>query len=260
VLRKGLSPLATTISTEHSAPVIAGMRLRARKTGSGKGAGRMVAQAIATARAAGPTGKILVRGDSAYGNRAVVRACMPRLSPTCWKPPSHGPTDRSVSTSPSTLAKRSTVLAPSPDRGSSMTSKPVAFLLADLGVTQSHSRPHVSDDDRSSEAQFKILKYRPGFPDRFDSIEAARLFYRTFFAWYKDEHHHSGLGLHTAAGCTTAPPGIPGSSRAPTPPTPSRSSASHQHRRNCQPPPGSTDPTTQRRQLSNFCSTAPHSS
>src|ERR671911_59001 len=75
VLRKGLSPLATTLSTEHCAPVIAGMRLRAGKTGSGKGAGRMVAQAIATARAAGATGKILVRGDSAYGNRAVVRAC-----------------------------------------------------------------------------------------------------------------------------------------------------------------------------------------
>ena len=75
VLRKGLSPLATTISTPASAPVIAGMRLRAGKTGSGKGAGRMVAQAIATARAAGATGNILVRGDSAYGSRAVVRAC-----------------------------------------------------------------------------------------------------------------------------------------------------------------------------------------
>src|SRR4051812_31722027 len=75
VLRKGLSPLATTISTGQAAPVIAGMRLRAGKTGSGKGAGRMVAQAIVTARAAGATGKILVRGDSAYGNRAVVRAC-----------------------------------------------------------------------------------------------------------------------------------------------------------------------------------------
>jgi len=76
VLRKGLSPLATTISTEQAAPVIAGMRLRAGKTGSGKGAGRMVAQAIATARAAGATGKILVRGDSAYGTRAVVGACL----------------------------------------------------------------------------------------------------------------------------------------------------------------------------------------
>ncbi|GAB3001273.1 IS1380 family transposase [Amycolatopsis acidiphila] len=74
VLRKGLSPLATTLSTEHGAPVIAGMRLRAGKTGSGKGAGRMVAQAIGTARAAG-AGDILVRGDSAYGSRSVVRAC-----------------------------------------------------------------------------------------------------------------------------------------------------------------------------------------
>ena len=74
VLRKGLSPLATTISTDTAAPVIAGMRLRAGKAGSGKGAGRMVAQAIATARAAGVSGAILVRGDSAYGNRAVIAA------------------------------------------------------------------------------------------------------------------------------------------------------------------------------------------
>ena len=75
VLRKGLSPLAATISTTGSAPVIAGMRLRAGKTGSGKGAGRMVAQAINTARAAGASAQILVRGDSAYGTRAVVAAC-----------------------------------------------------------------------------------------------------------------------------------------------------------------------------------------
>ncbi|HEY3548021.1 MAG TPA: IS1380 family transposase [Propionicimonas sp.] len=75
VLRKGLSPLATTISTPECAPVIAGMRLRAGKAGSGKGAGRMIAQAIVTARAAGAAGKIMVRGDSAYGSRTVVRAC-----------------------------------------------------------------------------------------------------------------------------------------------------------------------------------------
>ena len=76
VLRKGLSPLATTISTAESAPVIAGMRLRAGRAGSGKGAGRMIAQAISTARAAGAAGPILVRGDSAYGTRAVVGACV----------------------------------------------------------------------------------------------------------------------------------------------------------------------------------------
>ncbi len=75
VLRKGLSPLAATISTDTAAPVIAGMRLRAGRAGSGKGAARMVAQAIATARAAGVTGQILVRGDSAYGTAAVVAAC-----------------------------------------------------------------------------------------------------------------------------------------------------------------------------------------
>ncbi len=85
------------------------------------------------------------------------------------------------------------------DRGSSMTSKPVAFLLADLGVTQSHSRPHVSDDNPYSESQFKTLKYRPDFPPRFGSIEAARLHCQSFFAWYNDEHRHSGIALHTAA-------------------------------------------------------------
>jgi len=85
------------------------------------------------------------------------------------------------------------------DRGSSMTSKPVAFLLADLGITQSHSRPHVSDDNPFSEAQFKTLKYRPDFPGQFSSIEAARLHCVNFFSWYNDEHRHTGLGLHTAA-------------------------------------------------------------
>ena len=80
-----------------------------------------------------------------------------------------------------------------------MTSKPVALLLADLGVTQSHSRPHVSNDNPYSEAQFKTLKYRPGFPARFASIEAARAHCQDFFPWYNDDHHHGGLGLHTAA-------------------------------------------------------------
>jgi putative transposase len=83
------------------------------------------------------------------------------------------------------------------DRGSSMTSKPVAFLLADLGVTKTHSRPQVSDDNPFSEAQFKTLKYRPDFPDRFGSILDARGFCRMFFPWYNTEHHHSGIGLLT---------------------------------------------------------------
>jgi len=85
------------------------------------------------------------------------------------------------------------------DRGSSMKSKPVALLMADLGVTKTHSRPHVSDDNPYSESQFRTLKYRPGFPDRFGSIEDARGFCQTFFRWYNHEHHHSGLGLMTPA-------------------------------------------------------------
>ena len=85
------------------------------------------------------------------------------------------------------------------DRGSSMTSKPVALLLADLGVTKTHSRPHVSNDNPFSEAQFKTLKYRPEFPDRFGSILEARGFCQSFFPWYNTEHHHTGLGLLTPA-------------------------------------------------------------
>jgi len=85
------------------------------------------------------------------------------------------------------------------DRGSSMASKPVAFLLADLGVTKSHSRPHCSNDNPYSEAQFKTLKYRPEFPERFGSIEDARGFCQRFFAWYNDRHRHSGIGFHTPA-------------------------------------------------------------
>jgi hypothetical protein len=80
-----------------------------------------------------------------------------------------------------------------------MTSKPVALLLADLGVTRTHSRPRVSNDNPFSEAQFKTLKYRPQFPDRFGGIEDARAFCQRFFPWYNAEHHHAGLGLLTPA-------------------------------------------------------------
>jgi putative transposase len=85
------------------------------------------------------------------------------------------------------------------DRGSSMRSKPVAFLLADLGVTKTHSRPYTSTDNPYSEAQFKTLKYRPDFPDRFDSILHSRTFGRAFFDWYNHEHRHAGIGLMTPA-------------------------------------------------------------
>jgi putative transposase len=85
------------------------------------------------------------------------------------------------------------------DRGSSMASKPVAMLLADLGVTKSHSRPHVSNDNPYSESQFKTMKYRPNFPDRFGSIEDARRHSRDFFGWYNHQHRHSGIALMTPA-------------------------------------------------------------
>jgi len=83
------------------------------------------------------------------------------------------------------------------DNGSSMTSSVVAQLLADLGVTKTHSRPHVSNDNPFSEAAFKTLKYRPEFPERFMSIEEARMFCQDFYRWYNDEHRHSGIAMLT---------------------------------------------------------------
>ena len=85
------------------------------------------------------------------------------------------------------------------DRGSSMMSKDVTLLLVDLGVTKTHSRPHVSDDNPFSEAHFKTMKYRPTFPERFGSIEDARAFCVRFFAWYNGQHRHSGIGMMTPA-------------------------------------------------------------
>jgi putative transposase len=85
------------------------------------------------------------------------------------------------------------------DRGTPMTSKAVALLMSDLGVTKSHSRPYVSNDNPYSEAHFKTLKFRPEFPKCFGSIEDARAFCRVFFDWYNHEHYHSGIALMTPA-------------------------------------------------------------
>ncbi len=85
------------------------------------------------------------------------------------------------------------------DRGGPMRSKPVAFLLADLGVTKTHSRPYTSSDNPYSESNFKTLKYRPEFPARFDDIEHARAHCRAFVGWYNHAHRHSGIGLMTPA-------------------------------------------------------------
>jgi len=85
------------------------------------------------------------------------------------------------------------------DRGAPQRAKPVAFLLADLGITKTHSRPYTSSDNPYSEAHFKTLKYRPEFPERFDDIDQARAHCRPFFDWYNHEHRHSGIGLMTPA-------------------------------------------------------------
>lgn len=85
------------------------------------------------------------------------------------------------------------------DNGSPMTGKPLSQLLVDLGITKSHSRPHTSDDNPFSEAQFKTMKYRPDYPDRFASIDEARGWARQFFGWYNNDHYHSGLNLLTPA-------------------------------------------------------------
>jgi putative transposase len=83
------------------------------------------------------------------------------------------------------------------DRGPSMKAKATAFLLADLGVTKSHSRPHTSNDNPFSESHFKTMKYQPQFPKRFGSIQDAKAFCRDFFQWYNRDHHHLGIGLMT---------------------------------------------------------------
>jgi putative transposase len=85
------------------------------------------------------------------------------------------------------------------DRGSSMRSKPVAFLLADLSITKTHSRPYTSNDNPYSESQFRTMKYRPEFPDRFGCLQDSHAFCQRFFPWYNDHHRHSGIGMLTPA-------------------------------------------------------------
>ena len=133
------------------------------------------------------------------------------------------------------------------DRGSAMRSKPVAFLLSDLGVTKTHTRPYTSTDNPYCEAHFKTLKYRPGFPARFTSILEARAFCRQFFPWYNDRHRHSGIGLMTPRPSTTASPSKPtlhaqSSSTPPTPRPRTGSSAGHPDRPRYRPARGSTNP------------------
>ncbi len=120
------------------------------------------------------------------------------------------------------------------DRGTSMTSKTVAALLDDLNVTRSHSRPKVSNDNPYSEAWFKTLKYAPVFPERFGSLSDARAFLDRFVAWYNHEHHHTGIGLHTAADVHYGLAAAKTTERAATL---AQARAAHPHRFNTETPP-----------------------
>jgi Transposase DDE domain group 1 len=185
ILRKGLSPLVTTISTEGGAPVIAGARLRAGKANSGKGAARMIAQAAATARAAGVTGQILVRGDSAYGNSAVVAACRradARFSVVLTK---SGSVAAAIATIPETAW--TPVSYPGavrdPDTGAWISDAEVA----ETSYTAFGSTTHPVTarlivrrvkDARYPDALFPIWRYHPFFTDTDETTTAADITHR----------------------------------------------------------------------------------
>jgi len=137
------------------------------------------------------------------------------------------------------------------DRGSAMTSKSVAFLLADLGVTKTHSRPHVSNDNPYSEAQFKTFKYRPDFPDRFGSIQDARAHGHVFFPWSTPSITMGAWACSRPTMCTlvwrsVGGPSGPGCSPPRMPPTPNGSPPAFRSRRRCPPQSGFIPPSPER--------------
>ena len=143
------------------------------------------------------------------------------------------------------------------DRGAPQRAKPVAFLLADLGITKTHSRPYTSSDKPYSESNFKTLKYRPEFPAGFDDIDRARGHCRVFVDWYNHVHRHSGIGLMTPAAvhhghAKNCMPTAPSCSMPPTSSTRNGLSASCRSRGSCRPPPGSTSRPIQRRSRRNY--------
>jgi hypothetical protein len=185
VLRKGLSPLATTISTEHGAPVVAGIRLRAGKAGSGKGAASMVREAIGVARAAGAAGEILVRGDSAYGSSAVVAACLKarvRFSVVVTKQPAVA---RAIAAIPADawLPVRYPGAVVDPDTGQLISDAEVA----EVGFTAFTSTRHpvtarlivrrVRDRARTDEL-FPVWRYHPFFTNSAESTVGADITHR----------------------------------------------------------------------------------
>jgi hypothetical protein len=185
ILRKGLSPLATTISTAQAAPVIAGMRLRAGKTGSAKGAGRMVAQAIVTTRAAGCDGEILVRGDSAFGGRAVVGACRrhgARFSLVLTKNPAVARAITSIPDDAWTPVRYPGAVR-DPDNGAWISDAEVAeiaytaFASTKDRVTARLIVRRVKDAARQDEL-FPVWRYHPFFTDSFEPTPDADITHR----------------------------------------------------------------------------------
>ncbi|NOQ00294.1 IS1380 family transposase [Mycolicibacterium fortuitum] len=185
ILRKGLSPLITTISTDHAAPVITGARLRAGKTNSGKGAARMIAQAVAAARAAGITGQILVRGDSAYGNSTVVAACRragARFSLVLTK-------TRAVAAAIDAIDDTAWIpvkypgAVRDPDTGGWISDAEVAettytaFSSTDHPVTARLIVRRVKDA-RYPDALFPVWRYHPFFTDTDEPVDAADITHR----------------------------------------------------------------------------------
>ena len=185
ILRKGLSPLITTISTEHGAPVITGARLRAGKTNSGKGAARMIAQAVAAARAAGVTGQILVRGDSAYGNSAVVAACRragARFSLVLTKSATVAAAIDSISDDAWTPVQYPGAVR-DPDTGAWISDAEVAE--TSYTAFGSTGRPVTArlivrrvKDARYLDALFPVWRYHPFFTDTDEPVDAADITHR----------------------------------------------------------------------------------
>ena len=185
ILRKGLSPLVTTISTDQSAPVIAGARLRAGKTNSGKGAARMIAQAVATARTAGVTGQILVRGDSAYGNSTVVAACRragAQFSLVLTKQATVAAAIDSISDDDWTPVQYPGAVR-DPDIGAWISDAEVAetpytaFTSTDQPVTARLIVRRVKDA-RYPDALFPVWRYHPFFTDTDEPVDAADITHR----------------------------------------------------------------------------------
>jgi DDE family transposase len=185
VLRKGLSPLVTTISTDTAAPLIAGMRLRAGKAGSGKGAVRMIAQAVATARAAGVTGEILVRGDAAYGHSAVVAACRragARFSLAITRNPT---IDRAITAIPDTgwTPVRYPGAVRDPDTGQWISDAEVAEIPYTAFTSTGHpvtARLIVRrvKDARYPDALFPVWRHHPFFTDSTEPVADADITHR----------------------------------------------------------------------------------